>query len=106
MDIESALVGRQPIYGPTMDVLGYELLFRNGESNHAVFSSGEQATADVIVNSLMDIGLAEIIGSHLAFINFERNMIVQDMCESLPPERVILEVLETIDPEDAVVIQK
>jgi len=53
-----------------MAVLGYELLFRDSEVNCASFSDGDQATAEVILNTFMDIGLQEVVGQQLAFINF------------------------------------
>src|SRR2546422_7801934 len=68
--VERVLVSRQPIYRTDMAVLGYELLFRDSEINRASFSDGDQATAEVILNTFMDIGLQEVVGQDLAFINF------------------------------------
>jgi EAL and modified HD-GYP domain-containing signal transduction protein len=98
---QAVLVSRQPIYCSEMSVVGYELLFRNGNGEAATFGSGAQATAQVVVNSLMDIGLEEIVGSHshLAFINVEREVLLGDYCEALPHERVVLELLETVEPD-------
>src|SRR3954462_9166847 len=69
---ERALVSRQPIYHSDLNVFGYELLFRNEDRDQASFSDGSQATAQLIVNALMDIGMENLVGQHLAFINFER----------------------------------
>ncbi len=85
-----------------MSVFGYELLFRDGDSNSASFPDGSGATAQVIVNTFMDIGLEEMVGRHLAFINFERKLLLDNYCESLPPERVVLEVLETVEADSAI----
>ena len=103
--MERVLVSRQPIYRADLSELGYELLFRNSDKDFASFSDGDQATAEVIVNTFMEIGLDELVGRHLAFINFDRNLILGDYCECLPRERVVLEVLETIQP-DATLIKK
>jgi len=81
-----------------MTVFGYELLFRDGDTDHAVITDGAKATAQVIVNT-WEIGMDAMVGKHLAFINFERNMLMGDYCESLPPNRVVLEVLETVEPD-------
>src|SRR5215831_17894051 len=83
-----------------MAVLGYELLFRDSEADYASFSDGDQATAEVILNTFMDIGLQEVVGQELAFINFGRNLIMGNYCESLPRERVVLELLESVEPDD------
>jgi EAL and modified HD-GYP domain-containing signal transduction protein len=99
---ERVLVSRQPIYRGDMTVFGYELLFRDGDSSVASFPDGSGATAQVIVNTFMDIGLDEMVGRHLAFINFERQLLMDNYCESLPPERVVLEVLETVEADPAI----
>ncbi len=101
--MERFLVSRQPIFRADMSELGYELLFRNSSENRAEFSDGDQATAAVIVNAFMEIGLDEIVGHNLAFINFDRDLIMGDYLKSLPQDRVVLEVLETIKPDVALI---
>jgi EAL and modified HD-GYP domain-containing signal transduction protein len=82
--MDRVLVSRQPIYRADMREFGYELLFREGNQNVATFTEGDRATANIIVNTFMDIGLNEVVGKNLAFINFERNLILGSYCESLP----------------------
>src|SRR5881628_1846040 len=97
--VERVLVSRQPIYRSDNNILGYELLFRDKDTDRANFSDGARATAQVLVNSLMEIGMDELVGRHRAFINFERTLLLGDYCESLPPERVVLEILESVEPD-------
>ena len=99
--MDRVLVSRQPIYGADMAVFGYELLFRDSEIDRASFSDGDQATAEVILNTFMDIGLEQVVGQDLAFINFGRNLIMANYCESLPRERVVFELLENIEPDES-----
>ena len=101
--MERVFLSRQPIYRADMGVLGYELLFRDGNVDHASFSDGARATAQVIVNTMMEIGLEEMVGRHLAFVNFERTMLMANCCESLPRERSIIEILETVEPDKALI---
>ena len=54
------LVGRQPIFNRTMEVYAYELLYRSGDGNHAVFSDADQATTQVVLNALVEMGLESI----------------------------------------------
>jgi EAL and modified HD-GYP domain-containing signal transduction protein len=103
--VERVLVSRQPIYSAEMSVLGYELLFRDSDVNYASFSDGDQATAEVILNTFTDIGLHEVVGRNLAFINFDRNLIMGSYCELLPPKQVVLELLETVEPDDALLVR-
>jgi EAL and modified HD-GYP domain-containing signal transduction protein len=97
------LVGRQPIYDKGPEVHAYELLFRNSAANRADIVDGDHATASVIMNTFLEIGLEQIVGEHLAFINFTRNLIVKKFCEVLPSDRVVLEVLEDVAADADVV---
>ena len=60
--MERVLISRQPIYRADKTVLGYELLFRDSDTDHASFSDGARATAQVLVNSLMEIGMDQLVG--------------------------------------------
>jgi EAL and modified HD-GYP domain-containing signal transduction protein len=97
--MERILVSRQPIFRWNMTELGYELLFRASDEDRASFLDGDQATAQVIANTFLDIGLDEMVGQKLAFINFDRKLLLGNYCECLPRERVVLEVLETVEPD-------
>ena len=99
--MERVLVSRQPIYRADMAELGYELLFRDSETENASCSDGDQATAEVILKTCMDIGLDALVGQSTAFINFDRNLILGNYCECLPRDRVVLELVEAVKPDAA-----
>src|SRR4051812_38133094 len=101
--MERVLVSRQPIYSADMTELGYELLFRDSDADRASFADGDEATAKVILNTFMEIGLDSLVGPHLAFINFDRNLILGNYCECLPRNRVVLELLEGANPDDVLI---
>lgn len=96
-------IGRQPIYDRKLDVYAYELLFRAAEDNSAKFTDGDQATSDVIVNTFLEIGIDNIVGNRLAFINLTRAFFVGEHTISLPRDRVVLELLEDIEADEEVV---
>jgi len=96
-------IGRQPIYDRKLNVYAYELLFRAASDNSASFTDGDQATTDVIVNTFLEIGLDNIVGNRLAFINLTRSFFVGEHTISLPKNRVVLELLEDIDADDEVI---
>jgi EAL and modified HD-GYP domain-containing signal transduction protein len=79
-----------------MSTVGYELLFRDSEADRASFRDEDEATAQVIVNTFMEIGLQEMVGPHLAFINVSPKFILSDFCEAMPSDRVVLELLEPV----------
>ena len=96
-------IGRQPIYDRDLKLYAYELLFRTASDNRADFVDGDQATTDVIVNTFLEIGLDNIVGNHLAFINLTRAFFVGEHTISLPKNRVVLELLEDIDADEEVI---
>jgi EAL and modified HD-GYP domain-containing signal transduction protein len=96
-------IGRQPIYDRKLNVYAYELLFRAAPDNSARFSDGDQATSTVIVNAFLEIGLDNIVDQRLAFINLTRAFFVDHNNVCLPKERVVLELLEHIEPDAEVI---
>ena len=93
------LVGRQPICGPTQKTVGYELLFRELQSSPDVKPNPDKATAQVVVNSFMELGLDKVVGPALAFINVTPDFILTNKCRTLPNKRVVFEILEDTVPK-------
>jgi EAL and modified HD-GYP domain-containing signal transduction protein len=97
-----AVVGRQPIFDRRLQVYGYELLFRlNASSEHADMTEGgrELSSARTFVNSFVEIGLENVVGSALAFVNVTRRFLLSDFIHVLPKDRVVLELLEDVPAE-------
>ncbi|MGO9751867.1 MAG: EAL and HDOD domain-containing protein [Solirubrobacteraceae bacterium] len=93
-------VARQPIFNRKQSVIGYELLFRDGQANTPAVSDHQAATASVVLNSLTEIGLKRIVGARGAWIKMPRESISQGLVELLP-QRAVVEIpkRETIDDE-------
>jgi EAL and modified HD-GYP domain-containing signal transduction protein len=95
-----AQISRQAIYRHQLDLYGYELLFRSSrEETGAV--DGDSATAHVILH-FSEQNLGQIAEEGLAFINLTGNFIREGHCRSLPKERVVLEVLEDVGADPAI----
>ncbi|ACU91204.1 EAL and HDOD domain-containing protein [Desulfomicrobium baculatum] len=94
-------VARQPIFTAEMKIWGYELLFRSGEVQSAVFTDGDQATTQVIADGFA-LGSRGMGAKIKALINFPRNVLVGHAPYVLPSERCVVEILETVSPEDEV----
>lgn len=101
--MQDIYIGRQPIFDRDLNVFAYELLFRSGTQNHAGEFDGDQATSQVIVNAFIEIGLEQIVGPHLAFINLTRSFVTTQAPLPFPKDRVVLEVLESIRPDAEVI---
>ncbi|MCE5249009.1 HDOD domain-containing protein [bacterium] len=96
-------VGRQPIFNQHLKVVGYELLFRDFNTDKANVVNGDHATLKVILNSFMEIGLQRIVGKEPAFINLTRSFILEKIPIPFPKEHVVIEVLEDITIDDELI---
>jgi EAL and modified HD-GYP domain-containing signal transduction protein len=101
----NVLLACQPIFDARVQACGYELLYRTGSANAylAGESTGMRSTATVIVNSLLNVGVDSLAGSKLAFINVDREMLLSGCLWALPHDRMVLEILETVEPDEKVI---
>lgn len=101
---EKFFLGRQPILDRTQQIVGFELLFRSPESLYAANILDVQvASASVIVNSLTQFGIQDVLGRHKGFFNVTREVLMSDAVELLPKNRVVIELLESIVADREVV---
>ncbi len=100
---KGTFVGRQPIYDRALDVYAYELLHRRSGENNAAFADGDLATSQVIINTFMEIGLENIVGSKPAFINITGDFFSGHYPLPMSHEQVVFELLETVEPTPAVI---
>ena len=99
---DRAFIGRQPILDPQQKIIGYELLFRsNGEDNAAHFADDFSAGAQVLVNTLSNMGTEWLMGDKLAFLNVTEVMLSSEFMELLPAKRSVLEIKGEISPSPA-----
>ncbi len=94
-------VARQPILNVKRQTLGYELLFRDGESNaYPAHVGSNRATYRLIVENFLSIGTNSAIDTSRCFINFPQESLIRGLPHVLPKERVVIEILETCQPND------
>jgi c-di-GMP-related signal transduction protein len=96
--VETPLVylGRQPILDRSGALNAYELLFRAGAHNYAEVSDDAQATAQVVARTIGGIGVSAVLGHHRGFVNIGRDLLFNDIVHLMPPDRFVLEILETV----------
>ena len=99
------LVARQPIFDPLSKVKAYELLYRPSadDEEDGAGVTGAAATARVILAAINDFGLDRLSGGADIHINLPAELIRQPVDIPLPASRVVLEVLEDVDADPAVV---
>jgi c-di-GMP-related signal transduction protein len=96
-------VARQPIFNKNKKIYGYELLFRASMENFFPKIDGNTATSKLLSNSFFSIGMEKITGMNRAFINFTQDLILKKVPMLFPREKIVVEVLEDVEPEKGVV---
>jgi len=101
---KSLYFARQPILDIQGKTYAYELLYRSSlEQGFSPIEDDRSATAQVLVNSLNLIGLKNILGNALAFINIDEQFLMDEMVFSVPKDVFVLEILETVIINEAVI---
>ncbi|MDH3451956.1 MAG: HDOD domain-containing protein [Gammaproteobacteria bacterium] len=95
-------IGRQPIFNRRDDVYAYELLYRSHLTDVAGDVDLDVATSQVIMNAFVEIGLDNIVGHRLAFINMTRQFLVTPELMCFPPEQVVLEIPGEVGADDEI----
>jgi EAL and modified HD-GYP domain-containing signal transduction protein len=94
------LVARQPILDASGTVRGHELLFRGARRPDGTIEDGRRATAQVLVATFLELGVAQMAGDVPAWVNVGRDLLLQVHPLPLPADRVVLELLEDADVDD------
>ncbi|MBT8146744.1 MAG: HDOD domain-containing protein [Gammaproteobacteria bacterium] len=96
-------IARQPIFDNSSNVFAYELLFRSCQNNTAQVNDGSVASSQVILNAFVDMCIQEIAENRQVFVNFTREFLVGDIPLPLSSKSLVVEVLEDVEVDDAVV---
>lgn len=92
---------RQPIFDRKGQLYAYELLYRSGQGN--AFHGDSGAATRMMLDNFLLFGTDAMAGSSKVFLNCTREAIVDNLVSLLPPQSVVLEVLENIEPDHEVV---
>ncbi len=99
----NAFVARQPIFNRHKKIYAYELLFRDGMANFCPEVDGDQASCNLLANTFLNIGIDELTGGRLAFVNFTRDLLVRQIPTLFPRETIMVEILEEVQPEPVLI---
>lgn len=95
-------LARQPILTKDESVVGYELLFRESASDSHFRSSDADSATSNTIDTLNVLGLDAVCDGRLAFINCTRQMLLKDHFLLLPLDKVVIEIQETVSPDELV----
>jgi len=76
-----------------MEVIAYELLYQHdaGDADHA--------TLKLVADAALEIGLDRLAGGLPVHVNYPRELLLSESPLSVHPERVVIEILATPDPQ-------
>ena len=94
-------VARQPIVDREERVFGYELLFRDGLEN--AFSGDRDEASRATLDRTLLMGLDVLCDGRRAFVNCTRNTLLKGMVTVLPSTSTVVEILETVPPDEEVI---
>ncbi len=100
---QQTCLARQPILDRANRVFAYELLFRSSGTLDVCPNQDDQSSARVISDAVLEFGLDALTQGKLAFINITRELLLEGLPAALPPKKVVIELLETIDGDAEVV---
>ena len=89
---------RQPILDRNKELIGYELLFRDGVDNVFPNIDGDEATSRLIEGSQFNFGLEDLTDNKPAYINFTLDTLLKGYPTLLNKDGVVIEILETVQP--------
>lgn len=94
-----SFVARQAIFDNQLNTVGYELLFRDSMTNRFPDVSSEQATTQLIEEQFFGAPIGRKNENNSVYVNFPHQLLIDGLAETLPKNRVVIEILETSSPD-------
>lgn len=94
---------RQPVLDARQCLFGYELLFRNSDQNVYDSEDGNRATLEILSNALFYSSFQHMVSDTCGLVNFTRDLLLDNAILLFSPQNIIVEVLEDVVPDTAVV---
>lgn len=95
------VLGRQAIVDERRRVAGYEVLYRSSATAQEAGPLDDMAaTATVVLAAVAEMGMSSVVGQRDMFVNCSAEVLDLELERLLPPDRVVLEILETVEVSD------
>ena len=102
-DRAEAYVARQTIVSGSCQPIGYELLFRDRWENARPDIPVSEASTDLVSRAQLSLELERLVGANTAFINFPQHSLLNRFPTFFDPERIVVEIMETVEPTDELI---
>ncbi|RYE78876.1 MAG: EAL domain-containing protein, partial [Oxalobacteraceae bacterium] len=89
-------LARQPILGRDQKLVAFELLFRAAAEHEDAQLTDYAAATAAVISHASQLGMHQVVGEQVAFVNVDEVVLMSDFVRFLPPDKVILEILETV----------
>jgi c-di-GMP-related signal transduction protein len=96
-------VARQPILEANGQVFGYELLYRAAQTDTSCTAEGDLASARVLTDAVLEVGLDTLTGGRPAFLNLTKPLITSQVARLLPHAAAVYELREDVEVDESVV---
>jgi EAL and modified HD-GYP domain-containing signal transduction protein len=96
-------IARQPILDAKGHVFGYELLYRATQSSTTCTAEGDVASARVLTDAVLEVGLDTLTSGRPAFLNLTKPLITSQVATLLPHAAAVYELREDVEVDDEVV---
>jgi len=90
-------VARQPVFNIEEEIVGYELFYRKDLTNVFPFIDGDRATAEVIINSFLNIGLERLTEGKKFSIHFTENLLDQKLPTYFNPDELVVKISQDVE---------
>lgn len=95
-------IARQPIFDVQRKLVAYELLFRDSEENHCAEPDLNFASRQMMSTAML-LGLDVLSSGHTIYVNCTEELLCGGYPTLFPAKQTVVEVLETVKPNPAVV---
>ena len=103
LSTDDFFLARQPILGRNQRLVAFELLFRSAADNTDANVTDHAAATAAVISHASQLGMQQVVGELLAFVNVDEIVLMSDFVRFLPHEKVILEILETVQATPEVI---
>jgi c-di-GMP-related signal transduction protein len=90
-------VARQPIFDRQRHLYAYRLLYDSAACLNT--TDGPTAAIQVVANTLLSIGIENLVCGKRAFIKFDRSLLLGGLHSVLPPEILVIDLLDSVEPD-------
>jgi EAL and modified HD-GYP domain-containing signal transduction protein len=93
--VKEFFLARQPILDRNEDLIAYELLFRRPEAGPANTADEWRGAVSIIAHA-SELGIENVIGGLRGFFNVDYQILMRDLANFLPSQKVVFEIPQTI----------